>query len=237
MISIVIPAHEEEKYIGISIERILNQKDVIFISKGDNVKKFSPEQAICEITVVVSKGEDKTEEAVSRYKKVNLIAGNFSGVSEARNIGAKSSRGDILLFLDADTLLNDGFIKTLDSLKNNINLIGTSKLLPDINTFKAVLFMFLNNITHIVSKTSMALIFCHRDIYYKVSGFDEKMPAGEDLKFIKIALKNNAKFKYLGNISAVTSMRRFETYGYCKVAIEWIMGYFFKPPNYYDVVR
>jgi glycosyltransferase involved in cell wall biosynthesis len=237
MISIIIPAHEEEKYIGVSLEKILNQKDIVYIDKNTDLKAISTDQTLCEIIVVVSKGKDKTEFIVSRYPKVNLIAGNFCGVSEARNIGAKLSRGDVLLFLDADTLLNDGFLKKLDSLKNKPNSIGTSKLYPDIQSLKPRIFMFCNNIAHIISKTSMALIFCHKEIYNKVKGFDEKMPAGEDLKFIKLALKNHAKFKYIGDISAITSMRRFETAGYLKITLEWTKGYFIKPPSYYDVVR
>jgi len=240
MVSIIIPAHEEAKYIGVSLEKILNQKDVVYINKSTDSKTIAaetPDRILCEITVVVSKGKDKTEDIVGQYPKVNLIAGNFKGVSDARNIGARASSGDILLFLDADTLLNEGFIKRLDSLKNSTNIIGTSKLYPDIQSLKAKIFMFCNNIAHIISKTSMALIFCHREIYDKVKGFDENMPAGEDLKFIKLALNEHAKFKYFGDISAVTSMRRFETVGYLKITFEWIKGYFFKPPSYYDVVR
>jgi hypothetical protein len=30
--------------------------------------------------------------------------------------------------------------------------------------------MFGNNIAHIISKTSMALIFCHRDVYKEAGG-------------------------------------------------------------------
>jgi hypothetical protein len=64
------------------------------------------------------------------------------------------------------------------------------------------------------------------------------MQAGEDLKFINLAVKNKfGSFKYLGDISAVTSMRRFEINGYLRTAIEWMGGYFFKPPEHYDVVR
>ncbi len=243
MVSIIIPAHEEEKYIGTSIEKLLGQKDVIFLKKDENIDDFknNPDntgRVYCEITVVVTKGSDDTEGAVVKYPIVNLISGNFSGVSEARNIGAAISRGDVFLFLDADTLLNDGFIKRLDDFKNSFNFIGTSKLLPDLNTFKARIFMFGNNIAHIISRTSMALIFCHKDVYAKVGGFDENMQAGEDLKFINVALKNKfGKFKYIGDISAVTSMRRFETNGYLKTALEWMGGYFFKPPEHYEVVR
>ena len=244
MVSIIIPAHEEEKYIGASIEKLLNQKEAIFIKKNENKADFSlvasEGKTICELTVVVTHGADDTEGAVSKYAAagVNLVSGNFSGVSEARNIGASVSRGDIFLFLDADTLLNDGFIKRLDDFKSKRDFIGTSRLLPDINTAKARIFMFGNNIAHIISKTSMALIFCHKEVYKKVGGFDEKMQAGEDLRFISIALKNKfGKFKYLGDISAVTSMRRFETNGYFKTAMEWMGGYFFKPPEHYEVVR
>lgn len=244
MVSVIIPAHEEEKYIGASIERLLSQRGVVFIKKDENPADFrdiaAEGKTLCELTVVVTRGTDDTEGAVSKYAAagVNLIADNFSGVSEARNIGASVSRGDVFLFLDADTLLNDGFIKKLDDFKDERHFIGTSKLLPDINTVKARIFMFGNNIAHIISKTSMALIFCHKDVYKKVGGFDERMQAGEDLKFINIALKNKfGKFKYLGGISAVTSMRRFEINGYFKTAMEWMGGYFFKPPEHYDVVR
>ncbi len=238
MVSIIIPAHEEEKYIGISIEKLLSQSGVIFIGKDENPSDFQGKgKTVCELTVVVTCGEDNTEGAVAKYPKVNLISDNFSGVSEARNIGANVSRGDVFLFLDADTLLNDGFIKRLDGFKGKNNFIGTSRLLPDINTLKARIFMFGNNIAHIISKTSMALIFCHRDVYKEAGGFDERMQAGEDLKFISIALKSGAKFKYLGDISAITSMRRFETNGYIRTALEWMGGYFFKPPEHYDVVR
>ncbi len=244
MVSVIIPAHEEEKYIGASIERLLSQSGIVFIKKDENPADFrgiaAEGKTLCELTVVVTRGADDTEGAVSKYADagVNLIADNFSGVSEARNIGASVSRGNVFLFLDADTLLNDGFIKRLDDFKDKPDFIGTSKLLPDINTAKARIFMSGNNIAHIISKTSMALIFCHKDVYEKVGGFDEKMQAGEDLKFISIALKNKfGKFKYLGGISAVTSMRRFEINGYFKTAMEWMGGYFFKPPEHYDVVR
>ncbi len=238
MVSIIIPAHEEEKYISISIEDIFGQTGVIFIGKDENPRDFAKSgKTLCELTVVVTHGDDDTAGAVAKYPKANLIADDFSGVSEARNVGADVSRGDVLLFLDADTVLKDGFLKRLDEFKDTTDFIGTSKLLPDINTAKARFFMYCNNIAHMVSKTSMALIFCHRDVYSAVGGFDERMPAGEDLKFINIALKNKAKFKYLGDISAVTSMRRFETNGYIKTALEWMGGYFFKPAEHYDVVR
>ena len=240
--------HLEVHHIGISIERLLSQSRTVFLKKDEinGLKLKGPDnpensgKVLCELTVVVTHGKDDTEGVVSKYKEagVNLISGNFSGVSEARNIGASVSNGGVLLFLDADTLLNDGFIKRLDDFKNQTDFIGTSKLLPDINTFKARIFMFGNNIAHIITKTSMALIFCHRDVYKNVGGFDERMQAGEDLKFINLAVKNGfGSFKYLGDISAVTSMRRFEINGYFKTAMEWMSGYFFKPPEHYDVVR
>ena len=139
MVSIIIPAHEEEKYIGISIERLLNQSGTVFLKKDEKSglklngsdNSDNAGKVLCELTVVVTHGKDDTEGVVSKYKEagVNLVSGNFSGVSEARNIGASVSTGDVLLFLDADTLLNDGFIKRLDDFKNQADFIGTSKLL------------------------------------------------------------------------------------------------------------
>lgn len=238
MVSVIIPAHDEEKYIGPSIERLMEQKDVIFIGKDEDPTDFkNAGRAICEIIVAVTHGDDDTEGVASGYPGVHVVSDNFSGVSEARNVGKSLARGDVLMFLDADTLLSYNFLKRLEEFKNDTDFIGTSKLFPDIKTLKARLFMFGNNVAHKLTKTSMALIFCHRDVYDAVGGFDEAMPAGEDLKFIHLALKKGSKFKYLGDISAETSMRRFETVGYMKTALEWMGGYFFKPADHYDVVR
>ncbi len=238
MVSVIIPAHEEEKYIGASIERLLSQEGVVIASKDDDPSVLALSgKPVCEIIVSVTHGSDDTEGSVAKYPRVRLFSGRYKGVSEARNVGARAASGDVFLFLDADTLLSGNFLKRLDDFKDRRDFIGTSRLYPDINTWKARIFMFGNNIAHMISRTSMALIFCHRDVYASVGKFDESMPAGEDLKFINMALKKGARFKYLGDISAVTSMRRFEANGYLKTAVEWVSGYFFKPPSYYDTVR
>jgi peptidoglycan-N-acetylglucosamine deacetylase len=105
-ISVIIPAHNEEDLIGRSIDSVLANK---FENK--------------EIIVVNDGSTDKTSQIVKKYgakhKNIKLI--NFDkghSAAFARNNGAKKAKGDILIFLDADTIINDVFLEEVVKFEN-----------------------------------------------------------------------------------------------------------------------
>lgn len=101
-VSILIPAYNEEKNIGKCLTSILNSKypknkmEVIVIDDGstDNTQK-------------IIKGFSK------KFKNVKLIKGNHEGKSEALNSGVKKSSYDIIMSVDADTIVNKDAVKKL----------------------------------------------------------------------------------------------------------------------------
>jgi glycosyltransferase involved in cell wall biosynthesis len=116
-ISVIIPAHNEEGDIARALDSvILNNYD----SK--------------EIIVVNDGSTDKTEEIAKKYsmnhkfiKLINYKEGHSAAF--ARNRGAEKAKGDILVFLDADTSINSEFLKIIseDFDKFEIQGIGNPK--------------------------------------------------------------------------------------------------------------
>lgn len=87
-ISVVIPAHNREKYIKRCLDSIINQS-------------YAP----YEIIVVDDASTDNTIQVVERYSCpiVRLIKCKINGgAQKARNIGIKEAKGDWIAFLDSD---------------------------------------------------------------------------------------------------------------------------------------
>lgn len=116
-ISVVIPAHNEEEDISRALESVLASK---YANK--------------EIIVVNDGSTDKTPDIVKSFiksdKSIKLI--NFKkghSAAFARNRGAENAKGEILVFLDADTSVNPEFLKIVsnDFDKFDIQGIGNPK--------------------------------------------------------------------------------------------------------------
>src|SRR5437867_2701970 len=87
LVSVIIPSLNEENYIEKSLKSVKAQD-----YKND-----------IEIIVADSNSKDNTAKIARKYAKV--IVTKRKGISVGRNVGAKKARGEILLFLDADTIL------------------------------------------------------------------------------------------------------------------------------------
>lgn len=100
MISIIVPVYNVEKYLTICIESILNQTykyfELLLIDDGSTDKSG----IIC-------------DEFASKDKRVIVYHQKNQGVSSARNIGIKLSKGDFLCFIDSDDWVDATYISDL----------------------------------------------------------------------------------------------------------------------------
>lgn len=87
-ISVVIPCFNQARYLGEALESVLRQS-------------VPP----AEVIVVNDGSTDGTAGVARRYAGVDLLNQRNQGVSAARNAGLAASRGDYLIFLDADDAL------------------------------------------------------------------------------------------------------------------------------------
>ena len=107
MVSIIIPIYNVENYLEDCIESVLNQT-------YDNY----------EIILVNDGSTDRSGEIAKKYSEkfnnIYLINQDNKGVSEARNVGIKHSRGEYLYFLDSDDMIRDDMLEIcVSNLKNN----------------------------------------------------------------------------------------------------------------------
>jgi glycosyltransferase involved in cell wall biosynthesis len=112
LVSVVIPCYEQAQYLGEAIESVLDQT-----------------YPHLEVVVVDDGSTDNASRIASRYAGVRCVRQENRGVSEARNVGIRSSNGDFLVFLDADDRLfpnavEDG-VRTLDDRPECAAAIGT----------------------------------------------------------------------------------------------------------------
>lgn len=96
LISIIIPAFNEEKIIGECFKSLKNQ---------------SYKQV--EIIVVDDGSQDSTRTLVKSFPDIKLLTQGHKGPGQARNFGAAKAKGEILVFADADMTFDKNFIKDL----------------------------------------------------------------------------------------------------------------------------
>src|SRR3989344_5762370 len=129
-ISVIIPAHDEEKYI----------RQTLHALKSQTFQNF-------EVIVVANGCTDKTEEVIKKRADSSLKLLTLSGanVSRARNYGAGKAEGEILVFLDADTQLAEDALQKIKSDFTPDYAIATTKVKPDEQHFPFTLAMMLKS--------------------------------------------------------------------------------------------
>jgi glycosyltransferase involved in cell wall biosynthesis len=113
-VSIIMPAYNTEKFIGASIESVLNQ----------TYKDF-------ELIIVDDGSEDSTASIVKHYGDSRIVYFKNDanlGLAGARNIGLSLAKGEYIAWLDSDDLSHPARVeKQLKVLENNkqVGLCGT----------------------------------------------------------------------------------------------------------------
>jgi len=162
-----------------------------------------------EIIIVDSGSEDKTFDIANIYgAKVFISKERNRGLQ--LDIGAKSSKGEWLIFLHADTRLTHNWFKKINSfLKGNKNIIYYFEF--KINN-KKIIYRVLEILVNFRSKFfkqpygDQGLII-HRTTYFKNNGF-RKIPLMEDVDFLR-RLNQKKDLKQL-NLPIFISSRKWE---------------------------
>lgn len=211
MISLIIPAHNEEHYIAQCLESINIQ-----IKKRD------------EIIVVCDACTDNTKLIAKKYtKKVFTI--NTQNVSAARNYGAQKAKGDVLVFLDADCVAAPNLFEEINRTMQQEYIGGITKTSSLESKIKANIMWFLGNFFRHFFLTASGMLFCKTNFF---PGFDETLYLAEDTDLI-LKLKNKGKLKYVTNSFIKTSSRRLEKEGYFWTIFRQFSAFFTKTKRRY----
>lgn len=178
-LSIIVPVYNAEKYLKKCIESIFdnleNSFEVIIINDGSNDSSLKI-----------------IEELMKKYTNIVLINNFNNGVSYSRNIGIKKSKGDYIMFVDADDeLKKNWFDETKKYMSENSDVIYFSKYNLKPNKNELLKYVVGYNEENICIAGPYSKLFKRKLIEENQILFDEKIINGEDMLF-NIEILNKA---------------------------------------------
>lgn len=174
LVSVIIPCYNHAHFLGEALDSVMLQTWPDF-----------------EIIVVDDGSTDNTRHVVSRYPWVQYIYQSNQGLAAARNTGLGHSKGNFLLFLDADDRLRSRALETgvglLQTHRDCVFVVGQCQhiaedgsCLPSYSTF------YRNCADHYgaLLKTNFILnpgsVIYRRTVFESVGAFDVFLRAAED---------------------------------------------------------
>lgn len=206
----VIPAYNEAEY----LPRLLNTLDEARARLGgDRV----------EIIVANNGSTDATAE-IAAERGCSVVNVERRAIAAARNGGARAARGDVLCFVDADIQVHPDTLTAIDRCMQTGHYGGGAagwrmeRSSPGLRCTLAIV-RFLTWIGGV----NGGVVFCRKDIFEAVGGYNESKKAAEDLEFFRSmrreARKRGLKIKWTTRTPAIVSTRKFDRHG------DWHMFY------------
>jgi glycosyltransferase involved in cell wall biosynthesis len=180
MLSFVIPAHNEEQHIGPTVA-------AINAAAGASGEPF-------EVIVVDDASTDQTATIAAEHG-ARVIHVQHRQIAATRNAGARCARGDVLFFVDADTLASPAAIRAaLRAIKRGA--VGGGCVFRFDGTlppWARALYPVAAVLARLLKLVGGCFLFCTREAFDAVGGFCERYYAAEEAAFIR-ALKRRGRF-------------------------------------------
>lgn len=220
LISVVIPAYNEEKYLPKCLKSLKNQN-----FKGDY-----------EIIVVDNNSTDNTQK-IAKKEGAKVVFEAKKGVCFARQKGTKKARGEIVVSTDADCIFPKNWLLNIyKSFKEDPKVVAVvgpcdydSK--PRWGrwwirlVFGAVeIFYKLTGKILYASATNFAF---KKENWSKIGGYNTNLTQAGDEYYLLKKLKNEGKIVYLKDNKVSTSSRRLKKGLIYNIFVTLILYYFF----------
>ena len=208
--SVIIPAHNEEKYIGKCLQAVISA-----------AKYVQPDTA--EIIVVANRCTDKTA-ATARHYGAKVLVNDDKCIAAIRNTGVFAAEGEIIVTVDADSLMTKySLAETREKLASGQYIGGGTNPKFDrmsLGIACSAMYVALNLLPVMIRNggyLSGAMFWCYKRDFEEIGGFDETLVSLEDMDFAKRLkrLGDSRKQKYgtLKRSYVLTSSRKFDQFG------------------------
>lgn len=193
MISVVVPVYNNNKQLnkffkamdGQSLDR--NLFEVIVVDNGSIIKpKYKPNSF-----------------------KLKIVNCSNPGSYSARNEGISQSVGDYIAFTDSDCIPDIDWLKNiftyinnnkkLDIISGDIHYIFQEKK-PNIYEIYDTVFGFGQKALYKKNASVTANLIVRKEMFSRVGTFKTNKFSGSDTEWVKLAVKNNAKFIFVPEI-------------------------------------
>ncbi len=203
MISCIVPVHNEEKYIGATLQSLIK-------SKKECVEEV-------EIIVVNNHSEDDTRKVVAGFNGVRCVYYPVMGRELAKNFGAECAKGEILCFIDADCLVSENFFSEISDKAKNPYFVGGGMKYVKVSRYSIGILTSLIPIAIILlfNGITVGALWVRKEVFISINGF--RTTTWDDICFaIKLkqyAKENGKKFESLKKSYLIWNTRKFDKLG------------------------
>jgi rSAM/selenodomain-associated transferase 2 len=202
VISIIVPVYKETNTIANLVSNIKNLKDI----------------NIAECIVIDGEKDGNTINQIKDSFFITKLS-NIKGRAAQMNLGASIAKGNILLFLHADTKLPHNSLSLItETLTDKTISAGAFDLAFSSTKLKYKLLAKLASLRSRLTRIPFGdqAIFINKATFEKVNGFAD-IPLLEDIELMKKLRSNNQLIKII-NTPVHTSIRRWEEKGFFKAS-------------------
>jgi glycosyltransferase involved in cell wall biosynthesis len=184
-LSFIIPALNEEHFIGSTI---------------DAIHQFCAPSLTYEVIVSDHGSTDRTV-AIAREKGAHVLQPDAKTIGALRNHGAQAAGGDILVFLDADVTITAEWCRHAPRVVHKVHvdqqlITGSACSSPAVDGTLLSRFWFEKiKEKKVVAYIQTGHMVIHRKLFERLSGFDETLVTGEDYDLCVRAAAMGARIK------------------------------------------
>lgn len=206
VISLVIPAWNEERYLPALLDSV------------DAARAAFREGAGAVEVIVADNASTDATARLAEARGCRVVAVEKRAIAAARNGGAGVARGEILCFIDADSRIHpDTFNEVLATLGTGRFVAGASGVRLERWSLGILLTWCLLVAFVLLLKIDTGVVFCRREDFERVGGYNEDRLYGEDVQFLwelkRLGRSRGQSLVRLGRAKALASTRKFDKYG------------------------
>lgn len=203
MISIIIPAYNEAKYLPATLAAVRR-------ALGANEESF-------EIIVVDNDSTDDTCGVAFRLG-ARVVGERERNIAAVRNTGGDAAGGEVLVFIDADTIVRPGLFERIADAMEDAGCLGGSVDVEYDGFVHRRWMRYYLRLEQAVGRglgwRQGALQFCRGSAFRELGGYDETIFLGEDVEFHwrldKLANTRGGRTAFIEEPKVLTSSRRFD---------------------------
>lgn len=203
-LSVIIPAWNEEKYIGCAIASLKQAAGVYERERG----------CTAEIIAVDNNSSDRTGD-VARECGAQVVHEPVNNIGKARNAGVRAAAGKYIAFCDADNQVTENLLVLIhDHLEDPKVAGGGTWIEPATRNLKVNFFYLLWGLYVRCSGVGVGMMHCRKADFEAFGGFDETIYAAEDVQLAydlkKIGKSRGQKFNLIKKGWILTSTRKID---------------------------
>ena len=201
-LSVIIPAYNEEKCLPKTLQYIADALSILTCPS--------------EIIVVDNDSKDNTRQIAESFG-AKVFAEGEHNISRVRNTGAQNSTGNVLIFVDADTLVPNTLFQRIAGVMKDERCFAGAVSVEYANLQSRWMKVYLLGWKFwgmVFNMKQGAAQFCRKSVFESLQGYDESIFMGEDVEFYwrlsRFARQNDGYLYFVENPNVTTSARRFD---------------------------